>query len=73
MLRIGGVMFFLGLVTLGNGAIFIWRSQLMQSAQIPEPILARRSRQFRDAGVVIATAGVIILLGSFLIIVKRGF
>lgn len=73
MLRIGGVFFLMGLVILGNGTIFIWRGRIMQRAQGSNPMWTGRAKQLRDAGVVIAAAGVIILLGSLPIIAQRGF
>jgi len=73
MLRIGGVFFLMGLVILGNGTIFIWRGRIMQRAQGLNPVWTGQAKRLRDAGVVIAAAGVIILLGSLLLIAQRGF
>ena len=73
MLKIGGVTFLMGLVILGNGAIFMWRGQTMQHARVSDPSWAKTAKQFRDAGIVVAAAGLVIVLGSLLIIAERGF
>lgn len=73
MPRIGGVIFLLGLVTLLNGAIFIWRSRMMQRAPLSNAPWSSQVRRYRNTGVFVAIAGVVIVLGSFLIIAQRGF
>ena len=58
----------LGIVILLLGGVFIWRGQAMRRVANPSPTSMKQAKQFRDAGVVIAVAGLVILLLSAVVL-----
>ncbi len=63
---IGGVFFLLGLVVLANGSINVWRGCTTDQA-------SGNAKRFQYLGTVTAVTGVLIVLGSLVIIASRGF
>ena len=63
----------MGLVVVALGAVFVWRSRAIRRTPNGSQVANGQAKQFRDAGVVIAVAGVIIVLGSLLALARGGF